>query len=171
MGKFKDPFRMKPIVTSKDKYIGGGGMWASEGNTRAFVGDSGEILQMFHDACYLMNLAMVYTGAVVDIPLNWHICDGSVQNGKTLKDLRDKFIVGAGSTYAVDATGGATSHSHIFTGSEVTSGAASASVNLATLGLISVATGTHTHKVTAAGTTPAQSILPPYYALAWIEPI
>jgi microcystin-dependent protein len=37
------------------------------------------------------------------IPSGWVICNG--QNGTP--DLRDRFIIGAGSTYAVNATGGA----------------------------------------------------------------
>lgn len=45
---------------------------------------------------------VIWSGAIVDIPAGWSLCDGS---GST-PDLRDRFIVGAGSTYAVDATGG-----------------------------------------------------------------
>jgi hypothetical protein len=41
-------------------------------------------------------------------PAGWSICDGA---GGT-PDLRDRFIVGAGSTYARGATGGAASHTH-----------------------------------------------------------
>ena len=48
---------------------------------------------------------IMWSGAVVDIPVNWALCDGS--NGTP--NLTDKFIVGAGDTYAVDAVGGATS--------------------------------------------------------------
>ena len=45
----------------------------------------------------------MFSGSV--IPFGWHICDGT--NGTP--NLRDRFIVGAGSNYAVNSTGGNTS--------------------------------------------------------------
>tara|TARA_R110000868_G_scaffold275101_1_gene534796 strand:- start:438 stop:1316 length:879 start_codon:yes stop_codon:yes gene_type:complete len=45
----------------------------------------------------------MWSGAVPSIPSGWFLCDGT--NGTP--DLRDRFIVGAGSTYAVADTGGA----------------------------------------------------------------
>ena len=39
--------------------------------------------------------------------VGWALCTGGTQNGITIPDLRDRFIVGAGSTYAIDDTGGA----------------------------------------------------------------
>ena len=45
---------------------------------------------------------IMWSGAVVDIPNSWAICDGS--NGTP--DLRDRFIVGAGRDYGVGETGG-----------------------------------------------------------------
>lgn len=44
----------------------------------------------------------MWSGSIASIPAAWALCDGT--NGTP--DLRDRFIVGAGSTYAVDATGG-----------------------------------------------------------------
>ncbi len=49
-----------------------------------------------------------WSGSIADIPSNYNLCDGS--NGTP--DLRDKFIIGAGSVYDVGATGGASSHCH-----------------------------------------------------------
>jgi microcystin-dependent protein len=46
---------------------------------------------------------IMWSGAVVAIPSGWVICDGA--NGTP--DLRNRFLVGAGDTYAVGATGGA----------------------------------------------------------------
>ncbi|MCY1167139.1 hypothetical protein D9M73_70960 [compost metagenome] len=56
---------------------------------------------------------IMYSGLLVDLPANWKVCDGT--NGTP--NLRDRFIVGAGTTYAQGATGGskdavAVSHSH-----------------------------------------------------------
>jgi hypothetical protein len=39
-----------------------------------------------------------------DIPAGWHICDGSVVGAETVADLRNMFVVGAGSTYSVGAS-------------------------------------------------------------------
>jgi microcystin-dependent protein len=47
----------------------------------------------------------MWSGLLTAIPSGWFLCDG--QNGTP--DLRDKFVVGAGSTYAKGDSGGATS--------------------------------------------------------------
>lgn len=56
---------------------------------------------------------IMWSGAIANIPSGWQLCDGT--NGTP--NLRDKFIVGAGTTYAVGAAGGskdavAVSHTH-----------------------------------------------------------
>jgi hypothetical protein len=55
---------------------------------------------------------VLWSGAIGAIPSGYQICDGT--NGTP--DLRDRFVVGAGSTYAVDDTGGSAtkdvSHDH-----------------------------------------------------------
>jgi hypothetical protein len=58
----------------------------------------------------------MWSGSIGSIPSGWLICDGT--NGTP--DLRNRFVVGAGSTYAVNATGGTAdaivvSHTHTFT--------------------------------------------------------
>ena len=47
-------------------------------------------------------LISMWSGAISDIPESWALCDGN--NGTP--DLRDRFIVGAGSSYEVGDTGG-----------------------------------------------------------------
>ena len=59
---------------------------------------------------------VMWSGSIASIPSGWALCNGS--NGTP--DLRDRFIVGAGSSYAVAATGGskdaiAVSHTHTAT--------------------------------------------------------
>lgn len=54
---------------------------------------------------------VIPVGAIImwngeNIPDNWHLCDGT--NGTP--DLRDKFIVGSGASYAVGNTGGENTH-------------------------------------------------------------
>ena len=51
---------------------------------------------------------IMWSGAIVDIPAGWYLCDGN--NGTP--NLVDKFVVGAGGTYAKGATGGSGSHNH-----------------------------------------------------------
>lgn len=56
---------------------------------------------------------IIWSGAANAIPTGWLLCNGS--NGTP--DLRNRFVVGAGSTYAVGATGGSAdaivvSHTH-----------------------------------------------------------
>jgi hypothetical protein len=46
---------------------------------------------------------VMWSGSIVSIPVGWLLCDGT----NSTPDLRNRFIVGAGSTYAVNATGGA----------------------------------------------------------------
>ena len=70
----------------------------------------------------------IWSGSVATIPIGWLLCDGT--NG-TL-DLRDKFIVGAGGTYAVGDTGGSNtvtltnaqmpSHTHTVAGTTAADG-------------------------------------------------
>ena len=70
----------------------------------------------------------IWSGSTASIPTGWVICDGT----NSTPDLRDRFIVGAGSTYAVAATGGANtvtlsasempSHNHTVTGNTGPSG-------------------------------------------------
>jgi len=46
---------------------------------------------------------ILWSGAIDSLPDGWALCNGS----KGTPDLRNRFVVGAGSTYAVGATGGA----------------------------------------------------------------
>ena len=72
---------------------------------------------------------IMWSGAVSAIPSGWVLCNGS----NSTPDLRNRFVVGAGSSYAVNATGGSDSvslstanipaHSHSFSGSTNNTGA------------------------------------------------
>ena len=53
---------------------------------------------------------IMWSGTTTDIPAGWALCNGVASNGLTPPDLRDRFIVGAGSAYNPKATGGATTH-------------------------------------------------------------
>lgn len=43
------------------------------------------------------------------VPSGWALCNGQTSNGRSTPNLQDKFIVGAGSAYAIGGTGGSTS--------------------------------------------------------------
>ena len=58
------------------------------------------------------NMIMEWPLAIAAIPSGWTLCDGTLGT----PDLTDKFIVGAGDTYAVGAGGGGTIHRHTFSG-------------------------------------------------------
>jgi hypothetical protein len=134
---------------------------------------------------------VLWSGSVASIPTGWVLCNGS--NGTP--DLRNRFVVGAGSTYAVAATGGsadaivvshnhtATSsvtdpgHNHVYRGGEFTpnkftSGAQSNDGvnNGGGDAYVSTATTGVTVGTTVAstGSSGTNANLPPYYALAYI---
>ncbi|HTH47127.1 MAG TPA: hypothetical protein VMB21_06425 [Candidatus Limnocylindria bacterium] len=47
---------------------------------------------------------IMWSGSVASIPMGWHLCDGSANT----PDLRNRFVLGAGSSYSPGATGGST---------------------------------------------------------------
>jgi len=108
-------------------------------------------------------MIMIWSGAIVDIPSGWHLCDGD--NGTP--DLRDKFVAGAGDTYAVGDSGGAVDHTHTF---------APFSHGHSLIGTSTVQIGTDDYRILslstrtelAHGTNSTEDNLPPYYALAYI---
>ena len=66
---------------------------------------------------FVSGMIMMWSGSIASIPSGWLLCDGT----SGTPNLRDRFVVGAGSTYAVNATGGSAdavvvSHTHTFTG-------------------------------------------------------
>jgi len=101
----------------------------------------------------------LWHGSIASIPDGWTLCNGA--NGTP--DLRDKFLVGACSTYAVDETGGSVNHNHTFTGDGHTH-----DIPVGT----AIAAGTEyvdeTDSNAATGTTDNANGLPPYHALAYI---
>ncbi len=54
---------------------------------------------------------LLWSGDEENVPDGWAICNGQTVGAITTPDLRGKFIIGAGSTYNIGDTGGATSTS------------------------------------------------------------
>ncbi len=101
----------------------------------------------------------LWAGAIVNIPPGWQLCDGT--NGTP--NLRDRFVVGAGTTYAVDANGGNIIHGH---GDNFAVGDPSGTVAVAAGVEEDVPDEMHTHLL--GGSVTNVATLPPYYALAYI---
>jgi microcystin-dependent protein len=123
-------------------------------------------------------LIAIWSGATGSIPSGWTLCNGT--NGTP--DLRNSFVIGAGSTYAVGATGGSAdaivvSHTHSVTDPGHKHNTASTNIgtliNAAASGTDTASTSTTSSATTGitiqtAGTSGTGANLPPYYALAFI---
>lgn len=48
----------------------------------------------------------MWSGSIDNIPAGWGLCNGAIQQGLQTPDLRDRFIMGAGSTYIAGQKGG-----------------------------------------------------------------
>lgn len=73
----------------------------------------GRITSATAGSVFSAGMILLWSGSAASIPSGWVLCDG----GSSTPDLRDRFVVGAGSTYAVGATGGnanavVVSHTH-----------------------------------------------------------
>ena len=132
-------------------------------------------------------LIAMWSGSTGSIPSGWLLCDGT--NGTP--NLRNSFIIGAGDTYAVNATGGtadavvvahthtATSvvtdpgHTHSYTAPALAANNAAGSIP-DYITTTSATTGSNTTGITVATTNASTGVsgtnanLPPYYALAFI---
>jgi hypothetical protein len=133
---------------------------------------------------FTAGMILLWSGSLGSVPSGWVLCNGS--NGTP--DLRDRFVIAAGSTYAVGATGGTAdsiivSHTHTATvtdpghrhqikGTNELAGAGSGfnaniSPNAATVNTETTTTGISVANSTT-GVSGTNANLPPYYALAYI---
>ena len=130
-------------------------------------------------------LIAIWSGSLGSIPSGWVLCDGT----NSTPDLRNSFILGAGNSYAVGATGGSTdaivvshthtatvtdpSHTHTVTNSVFQSigggsgGAGGGTLTGTTLSINSATTGI-TVANASTGVSGSGANMPPYYALAFI---
>ena len=127
---------------------------------------------------------IIWSGSAATIPTGWLLCNGS----SSTPDLRDRFVVGAGTTYAVNDTGGSAnavvvSHTHTATvtdpththtygsGSRVQGGNDNGvfydGQNSAAHTTTAASTGISVTNATA-GVSGTNANLPPYYALCYI---
>jgi microcystin-dependent protein len=138
-------------------------------------------------------LISMWSGSIGSIPAGWYLCDGS--NGTP--NLTDRFVIGAGSTYAVNGTGGFSSvtlvtgnmpaHTHTATvtdsghfhtagytnGSGGGAGTGVPLSNFASTGTSTFSKSNVTNGITvynsSVGSVTSFIVLNPYYALAFIQ--
>lgn len=130
----------------------------------------------------------LWYGSIGSVPSGWYLCDGT--NGTP--DLRDRFVVGAGTTYSVGATGGSkdaivvshthtatttstdSGHTHVMTNISRSIGASASGVDVLSGGAATLNTQSGTANITStttvasAGVSGTNANLPPYYALAYV---
>lgn len=127
----------------------------------------------------------LWYGSIASIPAGWFLCDG----GNGTPDLRDRFIVGAGSTYAVGATGGSANavvvshthtasvtdpgHLHSYTQASGTDTVSGGGITIQTNSSpVTSNTGAASTGISvtnaSTGVSGTNANLPPYYALAYI---
>jgi hypothetical protein len=183
-------------VVSLSGNLSAGGNTVLSGNATAVTAANGTSTTQIATTAFVVNaitnsavpagVILLWSGSIASIPAGWALCDG----GNGTPDIRNRFIVGAGSTYAVNEVGGsanavvvdhthsATSvvsdpgHAHSYTAPTGTdsSGIGGSVVDRT----VASTTGTAVTGITVdttvanAGVSATNANLPPYYALAYI---
>jgi hypothetical protein len=182
-------------------------IWLSDGFFYKFVlSDANDVVIQTYDNLYGIvdaqppaatpiptGAILLWSGSIGSIPAGYVLCNGN--NGTP--DLRDRFVVGAGSTYAVNATGGSAdstlpTHTHgatsVVTDPQHNHGTGVAGNNFLTVSTGGLQIGSGAVGRTDAPTTGSASTgitvattnanagvsatngnLPPYYALCYIQ--
>jgi hypothetical protein len=146
-----------------------------------------EFVQTAAAAAFPSGGIIIWSGSSAAIPTGWYLCDGN----NSTPDLRNRFVVGAGSTYNVNDTGGSADavlveHTHTATvtdpghnhtwgrgleGDDDGFGGSNAEYTRAAgsdATVIQTATTGISVSVNSAGVSGTNANLPPYYALCYI---
>ena len=120
---------------------------------------------------------IMWSGTANNIPSGWALCNGQTVEGRTTPNLQDRFIVGAGKSYAVGEKGGANevalsidqmpshSHSYSFKGADLN---ARWQANNFFYSHGSPYDMNNTRSTSAVGGSKAHENRPPFYALCFI---
>ncbi len=132
---------------------------------------------------------VLWSGNSGQIPDGWALCDGQTSHGRKTPDLRGRFVVGAGATYAVGATGGRASytlaasqlpaHSHLYAGDDHLDQVKPGSTGYSAADNIQQSTGGYDavsdnsgnaaiYRTSSVGSGASIENRPPYYALCYI---
>jgi hypothetical protein len=189
-GTSGDPFICSGTLTSSGTLAVTGGITldGSAGTSGQLLVSAGSGNTPTWGNAFVAGMIILWSGSSATIPTGWLLCDGS----SSTPDLRNRFVVGATSTYAVGATGGSAdaivvSHTHTATvtdaGHTHTTGVTGTGTSILTdmggggsrtnpAGNGGSVTGTATTGITVANSTTGSSgtnaNLPPYYALCYI---
>ena len=135
----------------------------------SFYGDGSNLTGI---EAFVKGMIILWYGSTSNVPSGWVLCDNSTaaQNAGA-PDLRDKFVVGAGNNYAVDATGGSADavvveHKHVttFDGHKFFPGDGSTSISYGGPGGYPATVFNMDNE----GVSGTNKNLPPYYALCYI---
>ncbi len=141
----------------------GAGQKGQKGDDNSTKGQKGEVGSI--TAAIPSGGIIIWSGASNAIPSGWYLCNG--QN--STPDLRNRFIVGAGSGYSVGNTGGSAdatlvSHSHsVRIGQSEDAGDRTLAYHDDSSGYTN-----ETGLVNSNGSSATNANLPPYYALCYI---
>jgi hypothetical protein len=131
----------------------------------------GYVSKDYVDSAMPIGSILMWSGSVDTVPEKFHLCNGE----EGTPDLRDRFIVGAGSDYEVGATGGSAStdlpsHTHTVTSRASDIGYHNDNVNVREW----FAAGDYYPIITSSATKSGAATIntiPPYYALCFIMKI
>lgn len=167
---------------------------AANGTNNTQVATTAFVVNAITNSAIPAGVILLWSGSIASIPAGWALCDG----GNGTPNLQDRFVVGAGSAYAVAATGGSAnavvvSHSHTATSTVSDPGhnhsngvynrlltvSGAGTVGFTDTGsepdvtqsgnILSNTTGiTVSTTVASSGVSGINANLPPYYALAYI---
>ena len=115
---------------------------------------------------FVSGMIILWSGSTSNIPSGWVLCNGS----NSTPDLRDRFVIGAGNSYSVGATGGSTTDSVNVTVSGTTGNNSGSNIRVA-FGNQNwhpyAAPQNHNHSFSGSGSDTV-STMSPYYALCYI---
>jgi hypothetical protein len=106
--------RTKLRAPASSPYIQGDITFEGTGGTR--VSQNLQTITVDSDPFPIGGIIM-WSGSINALPAKWALCNGATVNGVVTPDLRDRFVIGAGQLYGVNATGGSkdailVSHNH-----------------------------------------------------------
>lgn len=109
----------------------------------------------------MQGIILLWFGEIAELPFSWHECDGT----HGTPDLRNKWIRGAGNTFAVNEYGGFKNHRHPFTSNIHTHNIPPYT------GPLQAGTGFDetTHADVVTGFTGFANAVPPYHCLVYIQ--
>jgi hypothetical protein len=186
-GASGDGFTVAGTITSSGTLAVTGGVTldGSAGTTGQVLLSAGSSNTPTWGSAFISGMIMLWSGSTGSIPTGWVLCDGS----NSTPDLRNRFVVGAGSTYSVAATGGSAdavvvththtatvsdpTHSHVYANGSTNAqykpdGASGPAAYLGDSGTTNAASTGISVSNSSTGVSGTNANLPPYYALAYI---